>query len=206
MRRRAWSARNVLEAKFKGLQFEGEWKDFIGTPELAKSWIIWGQSGSGKTTFNFQLANYLSNFERVLYNSLEEGLSMSIQETYKRVGIADGNRVILVNESMAQLAERLRKHKSPNVVFIDSVRYARMNWNQYQAFCNEFSNKILIWVSHAKGKEPKGALAEDIRFDSPVKLYTEGFRVFCTSRYRTGGESTYDIWPEGAANYWGEIE
>ncbi len=204
--KRAWTVRNVLDAKFTGLPFEGKWKEVIGIPERAHSWIIWGQSGSGKTTFNFQLAEYLGNFEKVLYNSMEEGLSMSIQAAYSRAGLTMENSVLLVNESMKELTKRLKQPKSPNVVFIDSVKYTRFRWNDYEAFCNEFPNKLFIWVAHAKGKEPKGSLAEDIRYDSFVKMYVEGFRVFVQSRYRKGGESTMDIYPEGAAKYWGEIE
>ncbi len=203
--KRALSVDNVLNAKFKGLPFSGKWEEVFGTPERAKSWIIWGQSGSGKTTFNMQLAKYLSNFERVIYNSLEEGLSMSIQNAFNRAGITKQDNVQLVQESMKDLAARLRRKKSPNVVFIDSVRYTRMRWNDYQKFCDQFPNKILIWVAHARGKEPKGTLAEDIRYDASVKIYTEGYRAFVTSRFSTGGESSMDIWTEGAKEYYGEI-
>lgn len=200
----AWSISNVLNAKFDGIPLTGKWHDAIGSPELAHSWIIWGQSSSGKTTFNMQLAEYISKFERVVYNSMEEGLSASIKAAFRRAGLTKKNNMILVQESMEDLAKRLVKPKSPKVVFIDSVRYTKMNWADYQNFCDRFPDKILVWVSHAKGKEPKGALAEDIRYDSFVKIYVEGYRAFISSRYTEGGESTIDIWKEGAQNYWGE--
>ena len=201
---RAWTAKNVLEAKFKGLDFTGEWERVFGKPERAHSWIIWGRSSSGKTTFCFKLAKYLGEFERVLYNSMEEGLSKSIQRTYQRSGISEKNGVLLVNESMEALANRLRQHKSPNVVFIDSVKYTRFKWDDYERFCAEFPSKIFIWVTHAKGKEPKGALSEDIWYDSFVKIYVEGFRAFVSSRFSEMSESKMDIWPEKAAKYWAE--
>ncbi len=204
--KRSWDVENVLNKKFKGLPFDGIWKEVFGQPERAHSWIIYGRSSSGKTTFNMQLVKYLSQFERVLYNSLEEGLSASIQTAYNRVGITNQNKVTLVQESMKDLTARLEKHKSPNIVFIDSVRYTKMRWNDYQAFCQRFPNKLFIWVSHAKGKEPKGALANDIFYDAFVKIYTEGYRVFVSSRFTTGSESTMDIWKAGAAKYWGETQ
>jgi hypothetical protein len=203
--KRAWSSENVLKAKFNGLPLDGIWAEVIGQPERAHSWIIWGQSGSGKTTFNMKLARYLGQFERVIYNSMEEGLSKSIQDAYNRAGISPKDRVIMVQENMKQLAVRLSKHKSPNIVFIDSIRYTRMRWDDYQSFCNRFPKKLLIWVAHSKGKEPKGALAEDIRYDAFVKIYTEGYRAFISSRFKSGGDSYMDIWPRGASEYWGEI-
>lgn len=202
---RALSVDNVLNAKFNGLKFSNEWKELIGVPERSKSWIIWGQSGSGKTTFNMQLAKYLSSFETVLYNSMEEGLSMSIQAAYDRVCLTKGNKVLLIQESMPELVARLEKHKSPNIVFIDSIRYTRMKWTDYEELLRKFPNKLFIWIGHAKGKEPKGALAEDIRYDAFVKIYVEGYRAFVTSRYRVGGVSSYDIWPQGASRYYGEL-
>ena len=203
---RAYSVNNVLGAKFNGLDFEGKWLDFIGKPELAKSWIVWGQSGSGKTTFLMMLAKYLSNFERVLYNSLEEGLSMSIQNAYTRAEITSDNKVLLVNEPMAVLNERLLRPKSPRIVFIDSIRYTRFRWRDYEEFCKRHPAKILVWVGHAKGQEPKGALAEDIRYDSFVKIYVEGFRAHATSRYSVDGNTTFDVYEKGALEYWNKVE
>ncbi len=202
--KRAYSVNNVLNAKFKGLDFEGVWLDLIGKPAMGKSWIIWGQSGSGKTTFNMMLAKYLSKFERVIYNSLEEGLSKSIQNAYNRAGLTEKHNVLLIEESMEDLTRRLHRKKSPNVVFIDSLRYTRLRtWEDYRRFCDIFSNKILIWVGHAQGKEPKGNLAKDVRYDSMVKIYVEGFRAFATSRYSVSTGSYMDIWSEGARDYYG---
>lgn len=205
--RRAWTVENVLNAKFNGMQFSGEWKRVFGEPTRSGSWTIHGHSGSGKTTGCFQLAKYLSQFDRVLYNSLEEkGLSKTIQQAYERVGIS-GSNINLVCETMPELATRLRRPKSPNIVFIDSIKYTRLrNFNQYQSFVDQFPNKLFIWIGHSKGKEIKGALGEDIYYNSHVKIYVEGFRMFVTSRFSTDAQGTRDIYPEGAASYWGEIE
>jgi replication-associated recombination protein RarA len=203
---RALTAENVLTARFRGLEFEGEWQRVFGTPERRHSWIIWGQSGSGKTTFNMKLAKYISQLEPVLYNSMEEGLSVSIQNAYHRAGITSRDRVHLVSETMSDLGRRLARKKSPSVVFIDSIKYTRFRWADYEKFKARFPNKLLIWVGHATGKEPKGALAEDIRYDSFVKIYTEGFRAFVTSRFSESCEAYMDIWSQGADRYFGEVK
>ena len=80
---RAASLDQVLRTRFKVLPFEGEWKDAIGCPELTGSWIIWGNSGNGKTRFALQLCKYLCQFGRVAYDSLEEGVSVSLVKAIK---------------------------------------------------------------------------------------------------------------------------
>lgn len=201
---RALTVENVLSARFRGLEFEGDWREVFGVPERAHDWIIWGQSGSGKTTFNMQMAKYISQFEPVLYNSMEEGLSTSLQEAYKRAGLTRSDSVLMVSERMGDMCQRLMKKRSPNIVIIDSIPYTRYRWNDYMKLKELFKNKLRIWVGHAEGKEPKGALARDIRYDSFVKIYTEGFRAFVTSRFSSSGTSQMDIWDDGATKYWGE--
>lgn len=203
---RALSVDNVLNHKFSGLPFEGIMRELFGTPERAGSWIIWGPSGSGKTTLNMQLARYISNFERVIYNSLEEWPSSSIVNAYKRAGLRQGDNVLMIGENMKDFEARMLRKRSANVMFIDSVKYTKFRWDDYERFCKLFPGKIKIWVAHANGKEPKGGLSEDIRFDSHVKIYTEGYRAFITSRFSQGGSGQYDIWPEGARQYHGEID
>lgn len=82
---RAISNRNVLTAKFEVAEFDGAFLASFGKPELRGVWIVYGGSGSGKTTFLMQLCKYLTRFRRVAYNSLEQGLSLSLQKAWERV-------------------------------------------------------------------------------------------------------------------------
>ena len=123
--RRAISNKNVMQAKFETAPFTGAWLASLGRPELRGSWIVYGGSGSGKTTYVMQLCKYLTNFGRVAYNSLEQGLSLSLQKAWERVGMEEaGSRIILLQkESLKDIRERLKKKNAPNVVVIDSVNY-----------------------------------------------------------------------------------
>lgn len=76
---RAISNKNVLQAKFDVADFDGAFLASFGRPELRGEWLIYGGSGCGKTTFVMQLCKYLTRFRRVAYNSLEQGLSLSLQ-------------------------------------------------------------------------------------------------------------------------------
>lgn len=210
---RAISNINVLAARFETVEFAGEWLASFGRPELRGTWIIWGGSGSGKTTFTLMLCKYLANFGRVAYNSLEQGLSLSLQKAWERVGMGEaGNSVILLNkEELPELRARLNKRKSPEIIIIDSVQYLDgFNWASFKKLKREYPDKLFIFISQADraGKDPDGKLAGKIRYDAEIKIKVEGFKAFVTTHYedaeRGEGGADFIIWEQGAAEYWAE--
>lgn len=211
---RAISNINVLAARFETVEFAGEWLASFGRPELRGTWIIWGGSGSGKTTFTLMLCKYLANFGRVAYNSLEQGLSLSLQKAWERVGMGEaGNSVILLNkEELPELRARLNKRKSPEIIIIDSVQYLDgFNWDSFKKLKREYPDKLFIFISQAdrEGKDPDGKLAGKIRYDAEIKIKVEGFKAFVTTRYedaeRGEGGADFIIWEQGAREYWAEL-
>lgn len=206
---RAISNKNVLTAKFEVAEFDGEFLASFGKPELRGAWLIYGGSGCGKTTFVMQVCKYLTRFRRVAYNSLEQGLSLSLQKTWERVGMQEaGSRIILLHkEQLNELSIRLRKKQSPDVIVIDSIHYLRrFNDSQYQKLRDEFPDKLFIFVSHEKGGLPKGMMAQNIRYDADIKIRVEGYKAFVTTRYEVPelgeGGADFVIWEQGANKYW----
>lgn len=193
---------DIRDYKPQVLPFDGEWHSSIGNPELKGGWIIWGNSANGKTRFALQLAKYLSKFVRVAYDSLEEGLSLSMQKAIIDVGMSDVKRsfVLLDKETVPMLRERLAKQRSPQVVIIDSLQYTGLNYKDYTTLINDFPHKMFILVSHADGKEPRGNVGKAIKYDAFVKIYVEGYMAFAQSRY--GGGEPYVVWKKGADEYW----
>ena len=198
--KKALTIHDIQNYSPKILPFSGAWERLIGQPEQTGSWIIWGNSGNGKTRFAFQLAKYLCSFCRVAYNSLEEGLSLSIQDAIAQVGMTDGevkrNFTLLDKESIADIEVRLRHRRAPHVVIIDSVQYTGMTYADYKRLRDNNRHTIFIFISHAGGKEPKGEVAKSIRYDANVKINVEGFKATAQSRY--GGGEEYVIWEYGA--------
>lgn len=204
--KRGYNTKELIAKKFKTVDFEGDWLQLTGKPELAGSWLIWGGSGEGKTSFCLMLADYLTQFDRVAYNSLEQGISLSLQMALERYDLQDSSVLFLDKESLPELTERLSRHKSPNVVIIDSLQYFDLTYAEYRRLRKKFRNKLFIFISHADGDAPRGAVANKIRYDADVKLQVKGFKAFAvTSRYLDGtaGEP-YVIWEEGADKYWVE--
>lgn len=204
---RAYSVSNVLTKKFNPLEFTGEWELSLGKPDKAFSAIIWGGTTNGKTEAAIKLAKYLANFGKVAYNSLEQGLSSTMQKALLRNHMeACDNFILLDREPFEDLMMRMSKPKSPDFLLIDSVQYTRINKAQYYQLKELMlrKGKGIIWISQAKGKLPKGALADDIMYDVDLKLYVEGFKMFPDGRLNGGGEP-FVIWAQRAAKYWKEI-
>ncbi|MDV6170202.1 ATP-binding protein [Flavobacterium sp. DG1-102-2] len=203
--KRAWSVDNVVNKKFFEIPLPEVWERFIGKPEASGVWIIWGESGSGKTALTMAAAKILAMIFKVAFDSLEMGTSKALYDAIIKYNMREvkKNFLILDRESIEDLKIRLRKKQAPRVVIIDSVQYADLTKSQYKALKEEFYNVLFIFISHAEGKLPKGALAGFIRYDADIKIRVEGYKAFPVSRF--GGGEPYIIWPEGAAQYWADI-
>lgn len=202
--RTAKGVREMLSMKYDTFDFRGEWYEAFGMPEKRGVWFVWGNSGNGKTSFVMQLCKYLCRFGRVAYNSLEEGVSLTMQNCLRRFGMMDVNRrfVLLDAESMERLEERMNRQKSPDFVVIDSFQYTMMTFKQYIEFRERHKNKLLIFISHADGRLPSGRSAKSVMYNADLKIYVEGYRAFSKGRY-IGPKIYFDIWPEEAERYWG---
>jgi hypothetical protein len=200
---RAYSVANVFDAKFRVLEFDGIWRDAVGCPELTGSWFIYGPPKNGKTSLAMMLAKYLTRFRRVGYDSIEEGLSLSIREAMHRVKMKEvKNRFMLIEkETVPELIERLSRHKSPDVIFIDSVQFMELKFSEYKRLKAQFPQKLFVYVSHIEGKQPQGATAKRIWRDANVSIRVEGFKAFPVGRY--GGGEPVVISKKLADDYWG---
>jgi hypothetical protein len=202
---RALSVSDVLKIKRETYSFEGAWAEAFGEPERNGVWFVWGQSGNGKTSFVLQLCKELCRFGRVAYDSLEEGLSLTMKNAFIKMGMLDVARrlVLLDRENIEQLDARLSKRKSPDIVVIDSFQYTQMSFKEYQAFKERHRNKLLIFISQAEGSKPLGRTAVSVMYDASLKIWVEGYRATSKGRY-FGSKGYYTIWDERARLVYGE--
>ena len=201
--KRAYSPKEVQSMNIPCFPFEGEWEAAFGRPDRTGTWIIWGESGNGKSTFVMKLAKYLCRWCTVAYDSLEESTGLSFQNTLNRERMEEVNRKfkILARESMDSLSERLSKRRSPDVVIIDSFQYSGLTYASYKALKEKHRNKLLIFVSHCEGEKPEGRAAKKVAYDADVKIFVRGFRAISKGRFITKPGNHYTIWEEGAAQY-----
>lgn len=167
--------------------------------------IVWGMSGQGKSNFLMQLIKTLVLYGKVLYVSLEEGHSRSMQALVARhLSESEHNgKVQFADHEMTYetLLQKLKNKKQAKFIIIDSLQYWNITYDQYKALKEAFPRKSFIFISHAAGKIPDGKTADKIRYDAGIKVRVEGYIGFVISRY--GGNKNYVIWEEGAKKYWG---
>jgi len=204
--KRALSVTEISKMNKKTFDFEGDFFNMLGNPETTGVWFVWGNSGNGKSSFVMQLCKELARFRKVAYNSLEEGVSLSMKENVIRNNMAECSRNFLLidGESIEDLTARLMKKKSPDVIVIDSFQYSQLNYRSYIKFKEQFKNKLIIFISHADGKSPSGRSAKSVMYDSTLKIWIEGYKAFTKGRFY-GPTGEYIIWLEKALKYWGEI-
>lgn len=207
---RTLTNKNFLMQRFEFAEFDGKWLDSFARPELRGVWTMYGASGQGKTSFCLQMAKYLTNFGRVRYLSLEQGVSLSLQQEWIRENMNDcGNNISLAsNAEFDEVVAALKRRKAPSIWIIDSINY----WQGVpyktlrKKMTDAYPEKLFIFIAHEKNGQPSGSTAQQLYYHSDVKMKVEGFKVFINSRYATsevGGEP-YIIWQEGVDKYWQE--
>lgn len=204
MAKRAYSVTDILNKRYKLIPFVDEWYDAFDRPEANGCWFIWANSGNGKTTFVLKLCKELAKYERIVYNSLEEGAAKTMQNAFLNAGLAPlKRRLILVRESMDELCIRLDKPRSQKIVVLDSFQYTGLSFKQYLELINRYPDKLFIIISQADGKQPTGRAAKSVMFDASLKIWVEGYRAFSKGRYIGPNGGIYTIWEEGARSYHG---
>lgn len=201
---RTLSAKQVLTIKFDTIRLGVGWDECVGEIETTGIWFIWGNSGNGKTSAVVSLCKELSAFGKVLYNSREEGVSLTMQNTLRRYGMGElGSRFQLANMSLQELDEKISQQRSPKFVVLDSFQFMGLTYKDFRAFCEKHKNKMLIFVSRTRGRQPEGRAAISAMYDASCKIWVEGYKAFSKGRFvGTTGEMT--IWDEGAKKYWSD--
>jgi len=124
------SLSELQQKQFKTLDFDGEWEKLIGTPEQNFALMIYGQAGHGKSTFAVNLSEYLANkFGYVLYNSAEEGVSLSLQDKLKKVNSNE------LRVSSFKDFDSIKKHLKQSLsrfIVLDSVNHMDLTADQVE--------------------------------------------------------------------------
>ncbi len=175
------------------------------TIELRGTWIVWGNSGNGKTRYCLGLARQLAMLKKVAYWSLEEKLKTSFVRAVRGSNMQDVATNIRFPQwkNEAEFRNALKSSKTPRIIFIDSYQYLGLTKREYISLKEEFPNHLFVFVSHAEGKHPEGRAAKFVRYDADMKIRVEGYKAFIVSRHGGSPDAEYVIWPEGAAKYWG---
>lgn len=203
---KALSPREILKMKKAVIPFTGAWQEAFGNPEWVGTWIVWGNSGSGKTSFTMQLCKELSRWRKVVYNSLEQRSSKTMQDAIRDYNMQQcrrGGFQVIPGEPLDKFSERIAKPKGPDVVVIDSYQYTQMSYKDYIAFKERHADKLIIFVSHADGTQPDGRAAKKVKYDAELKIHVDGFRAISLGR-TIGSLGYFTVYEDKAKTFWGE--
>lgn len=171
------SPQNLYAMKHNTFQFSGPWGELLGNPPKNGAWIIYGKDKHGKTALTLSLVKYLSEHEKVLYVSAEEGTDPLFIDSVKRSEINGANRVgFLPYVPIESLNEKLSKRKSHKIIVIDNMTiYAdEFKGNGITEFMKKNSDKLIIFLSHEERKEPSLAAARLVKKLAKIVIRVEG--------------------------------
>ncbi len=145
---------------------------------------VYGESGSGKSTFVNELYQALSECVKKMYhNNVESGKSRILQLAVARLDLKC--QVVWADRhSFEEMLEQVKKNRC-NVVGLDSVDKARMSYEQYLELESlaKKRGKILVLIGRATGRQHSTSIGERICFDADVKVYIAEGVAYVNSRY-----------------------
>lgn len=203
------TGQQIVDKEFVSIEGLSEkFTNSFGDIEDTFSCIISGESGNGKTSMITDTLKELQPLGEVLYLGLEEGHAKSFKKALVRSGMNLEKIKVYDDLDFDGLVKILDRRFSPKIVVIDSIQYIGLTYIQYKFLKRKYlygrkasARKILIMISHSKGKTIDGKAAFSIRHDCMIKIFVKGFIGIMTSRFES--KKNYVIWEGGAKDYWG---
>ena len=202
--RRTISGAQLLNLKQELMQLGDGWNECLGGIPKVGVVANRGHSGNGKSGAAMSLCKECGAYGKVLYVASEEGFGASLQNTVRRYDMASLHTKFQVCiDSFDELMERLEKRESAHVIVIDSPQAMGLKKSQFHELRTKYAGKkLIIFVCQAEGNQPKGKVAQDIKFLADIKIWVSGFKAFSHGRfYGETGEKV--IWDEGARRAYG---
>ncbi len=175
--------------------FKGIWRKVFGTPERSGIWLIYGKEKNGKTWFCLKLAEYLSQFEKVLYVSAEEGFGLAFVEACKRAKLDPKNKNLKFLEytPIEEIKPKLKSERGYRVVFIDNITVYKdeLKYGVLRKLADEFKNVLFVYIAHEEKGEPYTATAKLAKKLAHIFCVVEGLATTIAGRC-PGGVLTID--------------
>ena len=142
------SSRDLKDYRYDNYDFDGKWLDLVGKPAKKFHMMVYGRPKQGKSYFCFDLAQYLSNFGKVLYIAAEEGFSATLQKKLEDMG-GDNDNLDFANFRDYETIKNALPGHDYRFVVIDSVNYIRIEPEQIEELKADKPRMALITVQQA---------------------------------------------------------
>lgn len=162
----------VKAHKFDTFDLRHDLSQTIGKPAKNFKMLVYGKSGGGKTTWVINFANYFAeNFGKVLFNSSEEGIGVSLVR--KLEGLSSKKMLIGQAKKFDEL-QRLLQSDHYDLLVIDSVNDMGLTTEQFENLCANETATIFIQQSTKTG-DYKGST--QLAHDTDIVLRIENQSV-----------------------------
>ena len=142
------SSRDLKDYRYDQYDFDGKWYDLVGNPSKKFHMMVYGRPKQGKSYFCFDLAQYLSNFGKVLYIAAEEGFSATLQKKLEDMG-GDNDNLDFANFRDYETIKNALPGHDYRFVIIDSVNYIRIEPEEIEELKANNPRMALITVQQA---------------------------------------------------------
>lgn len=191
-------AKRLLATNFDTLAINEEWSELMQNPAANLKIAIWGKPKNGKTSASLQMAEYFTNFGKVLYNFADQGFNLSTQELWKDSGLANNGNAEPSDISTTQELETEIATGQYKFVFIDMIsdyiRKEKLKPEEFkERFIKRFPNVSFILIFEVtKSGDFKGDQGWTHVVDAIMTV--EDFFMENRGRYGMGERI---IWEEG---------
>lgn len=181
-----FNVKTIQEKKYDTLEL-GEYDKLFGCCESRFTAMLYGHSGSGKSVFALELADYLAkNVGKTLYNSHEEKVNQTLQSRINDWNIGASKLFFGNALKFDRMMDVIRKNYY-RVVVIDSVNYMDFTGEQLKELRTVFAKRKLVVVmvsfGDKMGAPSGGTCGKDLLHASDVKCFFKGGKLNITSRY-----------------------
>ena len=179
---KAISLESLKSKKFKTLEFTDKWQELIGTPEANFCMMVYGKPGQGKSYFTLELSEYLaSNFGTVLFNSSEEGSSLSLQNKISNFNMEN---IFLGSANDVNSLQFLLTKSPYKFVVIDSVNHMNITPEDLRKLRGLHPTKGFICILQStKNGDFKGS--NEYEHDADISIKIENRKPECMkTRYQ----------------------
>lgn len=184
----------LLNRKYATYELSSEWVSAIGLPEKNFKILVFGQPGSGKTTFVLKLCKELTKHGKVFYDSVEQGEGKSLQDVVSLVDFTGANKSNIKfgdKDNYEELLKKLEDNRAKFVV-IDSLQYMNLTTGQYKQMVALHPKTAFIIIAwEGSGNKPKGEFAKSIHFMVDIKIQIKNGTAYSQSRF--GATTPYKI-------------
>jgi hypothetical protein len=183
----------LYEKEFDLYHFQHPYSHIFGQPEKCFLAMMYGEKGSGKSTFALEFADYFQRqgFGNVLYLSLEEGASYTFVMKAQRndltpdITISETNRP----EEIKKMAQAYQ------LIIIDSVNTANLTKEDIElitSYRRMYNISFLLLYQATKAGDYKGD--SGIAHESDIVLEAKYGTIFCEkNRYGNFRDNEYQI-------------